>query len=86
MWGYEKRYEIYCITHNEDTVFKQINKIDAIDVKIRDARLIKIKAANQQDDALRNLHDMILNGFPENERQIPEKLKVYWKDRDILTT
>ena len=48
--------------------------------------LQEIRVASATDPELKELNDVVYNGWPTNIKQVPEILKPYWTFRDEITT
>ena len=49
-------------------------------------RLQQLKEETQKDNTLTSLKDVIVNGWPENAKDLPKNLRPYWSMKDQLTT
>lgn len=83
---YEREYEIYAIHEYEEKYMKRIEQIDAFsETKVCDKTMARIKKATQDDATMMKLIEVIKNGWPNQQRQLDDELKQFWKLRDDLT-
>ena len=61
-----------------DVTIAQVLKIGATTKEI-------LQEGTKEDSALKQLHDLIMNGFPDSMQDLPEELHYYWPFRDELT-
>ena len=54
-------------------------------IPVTDKRMQEIRDGTKNDKSLRILQRMILNGWPDNQSQIPEEVRPYWNFRDELS-
>ena len=68
----------------EEETFEQINAIKYLPIGTE--RLKKIKRAVSEDETMKKLNKIILEGWPETKQGLSEEIKVYFKYRDELST
>ena len=54
-------------------------------VHIGDTRKASLQELTRTDPLLRSLAETIINGWPEDPKDIPEALQPYWNHRDTMT-
>ena len=77
-------YEVFTI-HAEELLMKEIEGTDPnIFHNMTDTTLQKVITATSKDGSLRTLADVIANGWPEDETQLPSNVQDYWQCRNEL--
>ena len=54
-------------------------------VHIRDTHKASLQELTRTDSLLRSLAETIIDGWPEDPKDIPEALQPYWNHRDTMT-
>ena len=54
-------------------------------VRIEDTRKASLQELTRTDPLLKSLAETIINGWPEDPKDIPEALRPYWNHRDTMT-
>ncbi|XP_053686467.1 uncharacterized protein LOC128736007 [Sabethes cyaneus] len=78
-------YDIYTI--DMDFTFAEFEQINVLDyIPISDFRLDHIRKESSNDADIQHIIRYIVEGWPARMIDVPEKLKVYWKYKDELST
>lgn len=79
----EKMFDIYKL----EDIFNKIDETNVVgEIRIRDVMKDKIQQETKVDPMMQKLKNVILNGWPENIREVEDSLKCYWNYRELLTT
>ena len=75
-----------CISHNEDYICDSDYSVSSVDtLSVSQAKLSEIREETLKDMELTILRDTILNGWPENKKQINPRITHYWNFRDEIS-
>ena len=69
--------------HPSGTEFEIVNNASCLPMST--ARIVEIRTATEKDEALQILKQVILQGWPEERKDLPEQAKPYFSIRDELT-
>ncbi|KAL1262289.1 hypothetical protein QQF64_007554 [Cirrhinus molitorella] len=68
-----------------DTADNDIQVCTVVSLPIAPLRLLEMKTETRNDSVLPMVKRFVLNGWPEDKRELPDQAKPYWDYRDELT-
>ena len=63
----------------------ELAKMDLKPNQVTADTLQRIGSETSKDPALMALHQMVMNGWPEERKEVPEQLRLYWGYRDEIS-
>lgn len=84
--GAEKQFEIYQLLAGEDIELVEFDQINALeDVPVRDKQIKRIREATLNDPVLQQLRKTVIDGWPNEKRDVQREIEHFWNFRDDLS-